>query len=347
MSRVMTYREAINDALIQEMRRDSSVFVYGLDVEDHERTFGTGLGVVEEFGSDRCFSTPLSEDAMTGLGLGAAINGLRPIHTHIRVDFLTLALNQLANMISSFRFGSGGRQKVPLVIRAVIGRGFGQSYQHSKALQSIFAHLPGLKVIMPTTPNDAKGMLVAAIRDDNPVIMIEHMWLYDGVGDVSDEPLDAALDGARVLIPGEDVTVVGTSWMNVEAQKAAEILKKRGVNLEVVDARVISDTDDSVIIESVKKTGHCIVADNDWVHCGYSAEIAARVSDKCFGQLKSPVSRLGFAPTPGAYSPPLEDEFYANAVDIVRAVESKLDLSETDLSEEAFYSHTNKFRGRI
>jgi len=345
MSRLISYREAINEATAQEMRRDPRVFVYGIDVADHKRTFMSSKGLVEEFGLDRCFSTPLAEDAMTGFGLGAALAGMRPIHVHMRVDFLLLGLNQLVNMIATQRYGTGGKFSVPMVIRAIIGRGWGQSFQHSKTLQSWFAHIPGLKVVMPSTPRDAKGMLVAAIRDENPVIFIEHRWLYDVVGEVPENTDEIKLDGAKVLHPGSDVTVVATSWMNVEAVKAAEILKKRGVSVEVVDARSISPFDGRTIIDSVQKTRHCIVADNDWTHCGFSAEVATTVYEACMGQLKAPIRRIGFAPTPCPCARPLENEFYPNAVNIIRAVEEMLKLSTTDLSHEDFYSYENKFKG--
>lgn len=345
MNRMISYRDAINEALAEEMRRDSGVFVYGIDVGDHKRIFNSTKGLTEEFGPLRCFSTSLAEDAMTGFGLGAAINGMRPVHVHMRVDFLLLGLNQLVNMISTHHYGSGGQMKVPMVIRAIIGRGWGQSYQHSKSLQSWFAHIPGLKVVMPSTPRDAKGMLIAAIRDDNPVIFIEHRWLYDAVGEVPQDCGPIALEGARVLHPGKDVTVVATSWMNVEAVKAAQILGKRGVSVEVVDARSVSPFDGRTIVNSVHKTGHCIVADNDWLHCGFSAEIATAVYDACYRDLKSPVQRIGFEATPCPCTRPLEDEFYPNAVDILRAVEAKLGLTATDLSGEDFYSYENKFKG--
>lgn len=345
MSRMITYRDAIQEATAEEMRRDSSVFTYGIDVADHKRIFNSTKGLVEEFGKDRCFSTPLAEDAMTGFGLGAAINGMRPIHVHMRVDFLLLGMNQLVNMIATHHYGSGGAMKVPMVIRAIIGRGWGQSYQHSKSLHSWFAHVPGLKVVMPSTPRDAKGMLIAAIRDDNPVVFIEHRWLYDAEGEVPDDCSTISLDGARVLRQGKDVTVVGTSWMNVEAIRAAQILEKHGVSVEVVDVRSIAPFDRETVVNSVKKTGHCIVADNDWVNCGFSAEVATSVYEVCYKQLKSPVTRIGFAPAHCPCTRPLEDEFYPNAIDIIRAVESKLSLNPIDLSGEDFYTYENKFKG--
>jgi len=343
--RQITYCQALNEAMTQEMERDPSVFVYGIGVPDHKKVFGTTDDLLERFGEERCFDTPLSEDTMAGFGLGAAINGMRPIHIHIRVDFLLLAINQLANMISSCRYMSGEKLKAPLVIRAVIGRGWGQGSQHSKSMFSTFAHIPGLKVVLPNTPTDAKGLLISAIRDDGPVIFIEHRWLYWQEQEVPQEPFTVPIGQANIVRRGRDLTIVATSWMNVEAMKAAEILSREGVEIEIVDPRTIAPFNEEMVVESVERTGHCIVADNDWLHCGFSAEVAAVVSEKCFGRLKSPVCRIGFAPTPCPTARHLEDEFYPNAKNIVRAIEKKLGLSETDLSTENFYSYTNRFKG--
>ncbi len=343
--RNITYCDALNEAIAQEMERDPSVFIYGLGVPDHKRIFGSTNDLVERFGKERCFDTPLSEDAMTGFGLGAAINGKRPIHVHIRADFLLLAMNQLANMVSSYRYFSGGRLKVPMVIRVIIGRGWGQGHQHSKSMYSIFAHIPGLKVVLPTTPYDAKGMLISAIRDDNPVIFFEHRWLYWQEGEVPAEPYTVPIGPAHVVRKGKDITVVATSWMNVEALKAAEILARNGVDVEIVDVRTIAPFEDDLVVESVLKTGHCIIADNDWLECGFSAEAAARIYDKCFGRMKSPIERVGFAFTPCPTARHLENAFYPNAITIIRAIEKKLDLDPTDLNGEEFYSHENRFKG--
>ncbi len=341
----ISYREAINEALMLEMSRDPSVFVYGIDVADHKKIYGTTKGLVEEFGESRCFSTPLSEETLVGFGLGAAINGLRPVNVHMRVDFLILAMNQIVNMVSSFQYGSAGKLKVPLVIRAIIGKGWGQSYQHSKSLHSFFAHIPGLKVVMPTTPNDARGLLISAIRDNNPVIFLEHRFLYDVVDVVDEKATPIPIGKSRVLRRGADLTVVSTSWMNVEAMEAAKILAKRGVKIEIIDPRTISPLDIEPIVKSVTKTGHLIVADYDWINCGFGAEVAVQVSEKCFGKLKTPITRLGFAPTPCPCTRPLEDSYYPNAIDIVRTVEKKLGLSATDLTGETFYTYENKFKG--
>lgn len=344
MKSLMTFREALALALAREMEADPRVFVFGLDVSDHKRIFGSTQGLVEKFGIERCFGTPLSEDAMTGVALGAALSGLRPVHVHIRADFMLLGMNQIANMLSNLRYMSGGKLSIPLVIRAIIGRGWGQSAQHSKSLHGLFAHLPGLKVVLPTTPQDAYSLLRSAIRDDNPVIFLEHRWLYDIEGPVDDEE-EISLGQAVVRRSGETLTVVSTSWMNVEALKAAEVLARRGVELEVVDVRTVAPLDGTVILESVTKTRNCIVADYDWVFCGFSAELAALISHRCFDVLARPVERLGFAHVPCPTTRPLENLFYPSAVAIIRTAERMLGLEAADLTGEAFYSHEQRFKG--
>jgi len=344
MKSTLTFRRALNLALEKEMEADPNVFVFGLDVPDHKRIYGSTAGLVERFGSNRCFGTPLSEEAMTGVALGAALSGLRPVHVHIRVDFLLLAMNQIANMASNLRYMSGGRVNIPVVIRAVIGRGWGQSAQHSKSLQSVFAHFPGLKVVMPATPQDAYSLLRSAIRDNNPVLFLEHRWLYDVEGNV-DEELAVPLGSSLVRRRGDALTVISTSWMTVEAMKAAEVLARRGIELEVIDVRTIAPLDDEPMLASVKKTRRCLVADYDWVFCGFGAEVAARVSHSCFGALKQPVERLGFAHVPCPTTRPLENLFYPSALTIIRTAERMLGLDETDVTGESFYSHEQRFKG--
>ncbi|MBI3083476.1 MAG: hypothetical protein HYY90_03850 [Candidatus Omnitrophica bacterium] len=302
---VLSFRRAINLALEHEMDDDPTVFVFGLDVPDHKRIYGSTRGLVERFGPRRCFGTPLSEDAMTGVALGAAISGLRPVHVHIRVDFLLLAMNQIANMVSTLRYMSGGTLRIPLVIRAV---------------------------------------LRASIRDDNPVIFLEHRWLYDVEGEV-DEGHVAPLESSLVRRAGKDVTAVCTSWMVIEAMKAAEVLARRGIELEVIDVRTITPLDEQTIVDSVKKTRRCVVADYDWVFCGFSAEIAALVGARCFGELAQPIERLGFAHVPCPTTRPLENLFYPSAVTIIRTVERMLELEEADVTGESFYSYEQRFKG--
>ncbi len=344
-SRSITYAAAINEALLQEMERDQRVFIYGIDVADHLRTFKTNAGIVERFGPKRCFSTPLSEDALMGFGVGAALSGLRPINVHMRVDFTLLTMNQLANIASTYHYDSSGTLSVPLVVRTIVGRGWGQGHQHSKTLHSFFGHIPGLKVVVPTTPYDVKGLMIAAIRDNNPVIVIEHRWLYYQTGIVPEKSYEVPLGTAQVLRQGSDITIVATSWLNVEARTAAEILATRGIEVEIVDPRSIFPLDEKTIVASVKKTKHCIVADNDWTFCGFGAELAARISHACFTSLKAPVDRLGFAHVPCPTTRPLENEFYPNAGDMIRLIERQLKLKPMDLTHEQWYSYEHKFKG--
>ncbi len=344
MKSTLTFRKALSVALAKEMEADPSVFVFGLDVPDHKRIFGSTSGLLERFGPERCFGTPLSEEAMTGVALGAALSGLRPVHVHIRVDFMLLAMNQIANMLSNLRYMSGGRLRIPLVIRAVIGRGWGQSAQHSKSLHGLFGHFPGLKVVLPTTPQDAYSLLRSAIREDNPVIFLEHRWLYDIQGEVDDEQT-IPLGVSALRRAGDALTVVCTSWMNVEAMKAAEVLAKRGVELEVIDVRTVSPLDLDPLVESVRKTKHCIIADYDWTFCGFSAELAALIGARCFEELARPIERLGFAQVPCPTTRPLENLFYPSAVNIIRSAEHLLGLEESDLSQESFYSYEQNFKG--
>ena len=343
--RRISYMAALREAMHQEMQRDPTVFVFGVGVPTHAKIFGTSEGLVETFGPDRCFDTPISEEAMTGFALGAALRGLRPIHIHIRVDFLLLAMSQLVNNISSFVYSTGGKMKAPLVIRAVIGRGWGQGYQHSKSLFSYFTHIPGLKVIAPTSPRDAKGLLISAIRDDNPVVCMEHRWLYWAEDEVPEEPYEVPIGQGRVVHSGSDVTVVGISWMVAEALLAARLLEKRGVSVEVIDPRTLAPFDDELVLQSVRRTGRCLVADCDWVDSGFSAEVAARVTEKAFRDLKMPVRRLGFAHTPCPTVRELENAFYANAADIVATIEDMLGLDHMPVPTELTYSHERRFKG--
>lgn len=340
----LAYRDALATATADAMADDPSVFVFGLDVPDHKRIFGSTAGLVERFGPERCFGTPLSEDAMTGVALGAALSGLRPIHVHIRTDFMLLGMNQIANMISSLRYMSAGALRVPLVIRAVIGRGWGQAAQHSKSLHGTFAHLPGLKVVLPTSPQDAYSLLRAAIRDDNPVIVLEHRWLYDISGEV-DTTADIPIGQAVVRREGDAITVVTASWMTIEALKAADVLASHGIEIEVVDVRSASPLDMETILRSVRRTRRCIVADYDWTFAGLSAEIAAEVSRRAFGGLLAPVERIGFAPVPCPTTRPLENLFYPSAVDIIRITERLLSRTPASLEGETFYSYEQRFKG--
>jgi pyruvate/2-oxoglutarate/acetoin dehydrogenase E1 component len=341
----LTYAEAINKALHVEMEEDPNVFVYGIGVPDKLKIFGTTAGLLERFGKRRCFDTPLSEDAMTGLALGAAVSGLRPVHVHIRVDFLLLALNQLVNMISSFTYGSGGSSPVSLVIRAIIGRGWGQGYQHSKSLISYFTHIPGLIVIAPSCPSDVLGLLRSAIRSNSPVIFLEHRWLYWAKEEIQDELPLIEIGRGKIVKAGNDITIVAISWMVVESIQAANILGEMGIDVEIIDPRTLRPLDLSLILNSVSKTKRILVADCDWLNSGFSAEIIGAVSENMFSELIAPPVRIGFADTPCPTVRVLEDEFYPNAGKIVNLVEKIFDRNITNFDGIKFYSHENKFKG--
>lgn len=314
--RIISYTEAIREATAQEMRRDSAVVVLGQGVDYDRGLLGTTKGLVNEFGPQRVFDTPLSEDGMTGISIGAALSGLRPIHTHVRMDFLTLTMNQLVNIAAKARYMFGGVVRVPLVIRTLIGDGWGA--QHSQGLHSWFAHIPGIKIVAPSTPHDAKGCLIQAIRDNNPVIFIEHFKLYEQKGEVAEKLYVVPFGKAVVRRRGGDVTLVGISYMNVECLRAAEILKKSGVNCEVIDPVSLAPLDMGTIVRSVRKTGKLIVVDAAWTSCGVSAEISAGVAEALGTKKHLKIERIGFATVPSPNAPALEKHFYPGAEKIAR-----------------------------
>ncbi len=318
--RTVTYGEAIAEALHLAMARDPAVFVMGIGVDDHKAVFGSTQGLVQRFGKKRVFDTPISEAGMTGVAIGAALAGMKPVHIHIRADFLYLAMDQLLNIAAKWRYMFGGRTNLPLVIRAVIGRSWGQGAQHSQSPQAFFLHVPGFKVVMPTTPDDAKGLLLAAIFDPNPVIMIEHRLLYDRKGEVPEGYYEIPFGKAVVRRSGTDLTVIANSYMALECLKAAEFLEGEGIEVEVIDPVTLSPLDQETILESVQKTGRCLVVDTSWITCGVSAEIAALVAEKAFDALTQPIQRIGLQPVPCPVSKPLENEFYPNANTIAAAV---------------------------
>lgn len=308
--RIITYGDAIREATAQEMARDPSVILFGMGADDFKAIFGTTKGLVEAFGRERVFDTPLSEDAMTGLAVGAALAGLRPIHVHIRMDFLMLAMNQLVNIAAKARYMYGGAVKIPIVIRSVIGRSWGQGAQHSQGFQSFFMHVPGLKVVAPATPYDAKGCLVEAIRDPNPVMFIEQRMLHYQKGHVPEELYAVPFGKARTLQSGSDITLVGISYMAVECLRAARLLGSVGVSAEVIDPVTLAPLDIEAIVSSVRKTGHLVVVDTAWLNCGATAEIVSQVVEHLGGERDVRVARLGYAPVTCPPTKSLERLYY-------------------------------------
>ena len=318
--RSLRYADALREAIDQEMARDPDVFVFGLDVDDHKGILGSTLGLRDKYGPERVFTTPLSEDAMTGVAIGAAMSGLRPIHVHIRMDFLMLCMNQLVNMAAKAHNMYGGQVKVPLVVRSMIGKSWGQGPQHSQGLHSLFMHVPGLKVVAPANAHDAKGCLIAAIRDDNPVIFVEHRLLYPLETPVPEAPYTVEPGRARRMRAGGDITVVGISNMAVECLRAAELLGEVGIGVDLFDPVWLVPLDMDSIERSVARTRRLLVVDNAWTCCGAGAEIAAWIAERLGGGGPLAIRRMGFAPTTCPTTPSLEAAFYPNPSTIAQAV---------------------------
>ena len=312
VERILTYPEAIREALEQEMEKDPTVIVMGMGVDDPKRILGTTEGLLEKYGPQRIFDTPLAEDGMTGVAIGAALAGLRPIHVHIRMDFVLLAMNQIVNMAAKMCHMYAGALSVPLVIRSIIGKSWGQGAQHSQSVYPLLMNIPGLKIVAPSTPYDAKGCLIQSIRDNNPVIFIEHRMLYYQKGPVPEDLYSVPFGKARLLSQGDDITLVGISQMAVECLRARQYLREAGIEAEVIDPVSLSPLDMESINASVTRTGNLIVVDNAWINCGAGAEIITRLAEGGRHK-KMNVLRMGFASIPCPTSPPLEQEFYPDA----------------------------------
>jgi len=318
--RVITFVEALNEALAQEMERDPNVIVMGEDVGVYGGVFGVTKGLIERFGPDRVIDTPISEAGFIGAAVGAAAVGLRPVVELMFVDFFGVAMDQIYNQAAKMRYMFGGKIKVPLTIRTTIGGGVSAAAQHSQVLYSIFAHVPGLKVIVPSTPYDAKGLLISAIRDDNPKVFFEHKLLYGVSGPVPKEPYTIPLGKADVKREGSDVTIVALAYMVHEALKAADELSKEGISAEVIDPRTIVPFDKEAILNSVKKTGRLVVVDEDYDRCGFASWVASIVADEGFTYLDAPIKRVTTPNVPIPFSPVLEREVLPNSTKIVKAV---------------------------
>lgn len=306
--RAITWSKAVNEALAEEMRRDPMVFIMGEDVAEAGTPFKVLSGLVEEFGTERVIDTPISEPGFTGVGVGAAMTGMRPVVDLMFGDFLTLIMDQVVNQAAKIHYMSGGKLKVPLTIRTTMGATRRSAAQHSQSLHAWVSHVPGLKVAVPSTPADAKGLMKAAIRDDNPVLIFEDKLSFQEKGPVpEDDDVVIPLGVADVKREGGDITLIATSSMVQVALKAAETLAQNGIEAEVVDPRTTSPLDEAALVESAKKTGRCIVIDEGHRRYGASAELAAVVADGAFWWLDAPVRRLAAMDVPVPFSPVLED----------------------------------------
>lgn len=325
-NRILSYSESIREAFAQALENDPSTYLMGQGVDDSSGMFGTTLGLQEKFGGERVFDTPLSENGLMGIAIGSAITGMRPIYLHNRPDFLLLTMDQIVNHASKWCYMFGGNGKVPMVVWSCIGRGWGSAAQHSQALQGLFMHVPGLRLVMPSTPYDTKGLLLESIADDNPVIFIEHRWLFKRRGFVPEKMYRIPLGKGAIRRKGNDVTIAGVSQMIIEAQAAAEELAKEGIEAEVLDFRTLKPLDKQLLLESVAKTGRLVLVDNGWKFGGITAEIAAIVAEEGFDLLRAPVRRVACPdiPTPAGYT--LEAAFYPGVNQIKDAVHDVIKL---------------------
>lgn len=323
-NRKLSFSLAINEALHQMMEKDKSVFLIGQGVNSPWYVGNTATGLLKRFGRLRVIDTPVSENAITGAAVGAAIAGMRPVVVHPRVDFAMYALDPIINEAANWHYMFGGKSAVPVVFWGIINRGGEQAAQHSQALQALFGHVPGLKVVMPATPYDAKGLMISAILDNNPVVFLDDRWLYSQQEDVPGEIYTVPIGKGIIRRKGTDITIIASSYMALESLKAAKALEQEGISAEVIDLRTIKPLDRELILASVEKTGRAVVADGGWKTYGVSAEISALVGENLYGRLKAPVARVTLPDVPAPASSVLEKEYYPDNGTISRAVKKLL-----------------------
>lgn len=318
-NRILPYSLAINEALHQMMSDDSSVFLIGQGVKSPWYVGKTAADLIERFGPNRVIDTPVSENAITGSAVGAALAGMRAVVVHPRMDFMLYAFDPIINEAANWYYMNGGRLSVPVVFWGTINRGGEQAAQHSQALHAIFSHIPGLKVVMPATPHDAKGLMISAIRDENPVVFIDDRWLHSIEGEVPEQVYKVPIGKGMIRKIGNDITIVSISYMVQQALEAAKRLADEGIEAEVIDLRTVKPLDTEIVLESVNKTGRLIVADVGWKSYGMSAEIAAMVVEQGFHTLKGPISRVALPDLPAPASASLEKAYYPSYKEIVTA----------------------------
>lgn len=326
--RTISYAEAVRDGLAEGLMHHPEMFLMGEGLVGHGDFFGTTAGLADRFPADRLLEMPVAENAMVGVAIGAAMMGRRPVMSLQRVEFCLLALEQIFDNAAKMCWQTNGMFRVPFVMRLVIGRGWGQGGQHAQSLESVFGHFPGLKVVMPAVPADAKGMLLSAIADDNPVIFLEHRWLHSAVGPVADGYHCQPLDGPLVRRTGTDVTIVASAYAVPESLVTAEALAAVGVSAEVIDLRVVRPLEMGPILRSVERTGRLVTIDTGWTEYGTGAEIVARVAEAGAGLLKAPARRLGLPGYPTPSSRALAAHYYPTPDGLVDAVAGQLGLPE-------------------
>jgi pyruvate/2-oxoglutarate/acetoin dehydrogenase E1 component len=338
---IITFAQAIRDALAVALARDAGVIVLGLGADDPKGVFGTTLGLHREFGGERVFDMPTSENAMTGVAIGAALYGLRPVLTHQRLDFALLSIDQLVNNAAKWHFMFGGKRSLPLTIRMIIGRGWGQGPTHSQSLQAWFAHIPGLKVVMPASAEDAKGLLLASIFDDDPVLFLEHRWLHNMRGEVPAGYHEVPIGRASRIRGGGDITLVATSYMTVEAIHAADHLATLGISCDVIDLRTVRPIDWDTIRESVRRTHRLLALDTGYTTGGIAGEIVARIAIDCWSDLAGAPRRLAMPDVPEATSPALTCSYHVRAEHIAEVIGEMLGkrVDAQKLAQERRYPH--------
>jgi pyruvate dehydrogenase E1 component beta subunit len=317
--RIIKYNEAINEALGQLLEKDKDVFVIGQGVKSVWYAGGTCTGLIKKFGEERVIDTPVSENGITGAAVGAAISGMRPIVMHPRMDFTLYAMDPIINEAANWSYMTGGKENCPVVFWLIINRGGEQAAQHSQALQAIFSHIPGLKVVAPSNPKDAKGLLISAVYDNNPVVLIDDRWLYNMEADVPEEFYKTEIGKAEIIKSGKDITIISYSYVLNKCLEAAEDLKKEGIDAEVIDLKTIKPLDKETVFESVKKTGKVLVVDASWKSFGVSAEISALISEQPI-RLKSPIKRLCLPDSPAPANSDLEKVYYISKEDIIKSI---------------------------
>ena len=320
-----TYLQAIGDALKEEMRRDDKILIFGEDVAEFGNIFGVTRGMLEEFGPQRVRNTSISETAIIGTALGAAVTGLRPVAELMYADFTMVAFSELFHCVPKWRFMNGGEYKMPLVVRCAMGSSFGAGSEHSNCVESLFMHSPGMTIICPTTPYDAKGLLKSAIRSDNPILFCEHKQLYQTKGEVPEEDYTIPIGVADVKKEGKDVTVIAVGLMVRRALEAAEILEKEGISLEVIDPRTLVPFDKETVFNSIRKTHHVVIAEESNKTAGIGAELAAMLQEEMYDELDGPISRVAALDIPMPYNITLEKHVIPDAADIAKAVRAQVE----------------------
>lgn len=318
--REITYAQAINEALLYNLEKDERVFLMGEDIGKYGGIFQVTAGLLDRFGPERIIDTPISESGFVGAAIGAAMTGMRPVVEIMFIDFTTVAMDMIINQMAKIHYMFGGRGKVPMVLRTDIGAGRGAAAQHSQSFHAIFMHIPGLIVVAPSTPSDAKGLMNTAIQDENPVIFVEHKKLYATKGPVPEEYYTVPFGKADIKRPGKDMTIVATHAMVGRSMSVAEEFAKEGIEIEIIDPRTLKPLDHESILESVSKTGRLIVADEGQVTCGVTSEISAIVAEEAIEYLEAPIIRVGSPDTPVPFSPPLEKIYIPDEEDVREAV---------------------------